>query len=308
MNDVKYTDSSDFRCLEDMSLASMELGLVHMGKEDCKPYHAFSGIRTEYIIHFIISGNGFYSVDGTTYQLSRDQMFLIYPESPVVYCSDANEPWTYFWIGFRGFRSEAILRQCGFDKNRLVLPSPPKEKLLSCFNELFDHIVQDYASSLYRESMLLKLLSLLVETRQENTRGEDDTSLFNKNRHLDAAIEYINTHYMKPISVSDISSHVGISQGYLNQIFSQHAKMSIQQYLIDFRMYKAANLLAAKDYSIKEISNMVGYQDQLVFSKAFKKKFDMSPRNYREYKGAIEAPLTVRASRPNITIEEPGKK
>ena len=299
MNSVKYTDESDFRCLEDMSLASMELGLVHMGKEICKPYHAFSGVRTEYIIHFVISGKGFYSVDGVTTPIASGQMFLIYPGSNIVYCSDVNDPWTYFWIGFRGFRSEAILKQCGFDKNRLVLPAPEATLLITYFDELFDHIVQDYAGSLYREAMLLKLLSLLVSTRQQYVTDADDSdTLLNKNRHLDAAIEYINTHYMKPISISDISSHVGISQGYLNQIFTQHAKMSIQQYLIEFRMYKAANLLVGNDYSIKEISNMVGYTDQLVFSKAFKKKFDLSPKNYRAYRNAVKSPMTIRKSRP----------
>ncbi|SFL36283.1 AraC-type DNA-binding protein [Lachnospiraceae bacterium KH1T2] len=289
---VKYTVNSDFRCLEDMSLASMELELVHMGKEKCKPYHAFSGIRTEYIIHFITSGKGFYSVDGVTYPLTAGQMFLICPGNPVVYCSDVNDPWTYMWIGFKGFRSKAILTQCGFEKNRLVLPSPSKEDLQACFNELFDHVVQDYASSLYREAMLLKLLSLLVSTRKQHiTDGEENGTPFNKNRHLDLAIEYINTHYMKSISVSDISKHVGISQGYLNQIFTQHANMSIQKYLIEFRMYKAANLLVGSDFSIKEISNMVGYQDQLVFSKAFKKKFEMSPKSYRVYRNALENPI-----------------
>ncbi len=291
MMNVKYTNSQDFRCLEDMSLASMELGLIHMGKENCKPYHAFSGIRTEYIIHFVMSGKGFYSVDGVTYPISEGQMFLIYPDSEVVYCSDANEPWSYMWIGFRGFRSEAILKQCGFERNRLVLPSPDSEQLVECFDELFEHIVQDYASSLFRESILLKLMATLVKSRKEHESETEEESLLNKNRHLDSAIEYINNHYMKPISVTDISAHVGISQGYLNQIFSQHAHMSIQSYLIEFRMYKAANLLVGTDYSIKEISNMVGYQDQLVFSKAFKKKFDMSPQKYRAYRDVIESPM-----------------
>ncbi len=284
MVNVKYTNSQEYRCLEDMSLASMELDLMHMGKEQCKPYHAVSGIREEYIIHFVVSGTGFYSVNGANYSISAGQMFLVYPNTPIVYCADTNTPWSYMWIGFKGLRAEAILKQCGFTPNKLVLPSPKEEALNNCFDELFDHIVQDYASSLYRESILLKLMGLLVSTHQNNLNDNTDNSILNKNRHLDAAIDYINTHYMNEISVSDIAKHAGVSQGYLNQIFTKHANISIQNYLIDFRMYKAANLLMATDSSIKEISNMVGYQDPLVFSKAFKRKFNMSPKAYRDFR------------------------
>ena len=40
--------------------------------------------------------------------------------------------------------------------------------------------------------------------------------------------------------------------------------------------------------SIKEVSNSVGYEDQLVFSKAFKKKFGMSPKNYKTHKEMMD--------------------
>ncbi len=129
---VKYTNSQDYRHLEELSQASMELDLIHMGKEQCQPYHACSAAREEYIIHFILSGKGFYSVDGVTYSLHEGQMFLIRPGIEVVYCADMNDPWCYMWIGFRGLRTDAILKQCGFSSARPVLPSPDEEKLMEC--------------------------------------------------------------------------------------------------------------------------------------------------------------------------------
>lgn len=236
-----------------------------------------------------MSGAGFYSVDGVTYSLHAGQMFLIRPGTPTVYCADMNDPWSYMWIGFRDFRANAILKQCGFAQNRPVLPSPDEDKLMECFDELFDHIVQDYASSLYRESILLKLMSLLVNTRQEYLKKEGTQDEFlGKNPDLDTAIEYINTHYMKNISVTDIAEHVGISQGYLNRIFNERANLTVQNYLLQFRMYKAANLLVGSTLSVKEIADHVGYTDQLVFSKAFKRQFGVSPKNYRVYRDPLE--------------------
>ena len=59
-------------------------------------------------------------------------------------------------------------------------------------------------------------------------------------------------------------------------------------YNIDYKMHKAANLLVSTSLSVKEIANNVGYEDQLVFSKAFKKKFGMSPKNYKTHKEMMD--------------------
>ena len=59
-------------------------------------------------------------------------------------------------------------------------------------------------------------------------------------------------------------------------------------------MHKAANFLVSTTMPIKEIADQVGYNDQLAFSKAFKNKFGMSPKNYRTYKDELE----TRKNRP----------
>ena len=64
--------------------------------------------------------------------------------------------------------------------------------------------------------------------------------------------------------------------------------MSAQTFLIDYKMHKAASLLVSTSLSVKEIANNVGYEDQLVFSKAFKKKFGMSPKNYKTHKEMMD--------------------
>ena len=89
------TDKYPSICLEDFSEASMEITLVHVGREDCRPYHAVSASRNEYILHFILSGEGFYSANGNTWYLGPGQMFLIYPDNPVVYCSNAINPYSF---------------------------------------------------------------------------------------------------------------------------------------------------------------------------------------------------------------------
>lgn len=63
-------------------------------------------------------------------------------------------------------------------------------------------------------------------------------------------------------------------------IFSlEHVK---QEYLSNFRLTRAAELLKLTDYTIESIAISCGYRDPLVFAKAFKKKYGASPMRYRK--------------------------
>lgn len=88
---------------------------------------------------------------------------------------------------------------------------------------------------------------------------------------------------------------IGISRAYLNHLFKKEYNMSAQEFLIDFRMRKAAYLLTNTDQPVKEVAQNAGYRDALVFSKAFKKRFTVSPQNYRLYRQELE----VRDKRPD---------
>jgi AraC family transcriptional regulator of arabinose operon len=88
--------------------------------------------------------------------------------------------------------------------------------------------------------------------------------------------------------VTDITDYVGISRTYLTQIFQKELGLSVQTFLIDYRMHKAANLLLSTNQSISDVSTNVGYDDALAFSKSFKKKFGLSPKNYRSQKEEMD--------------------
>ena len=105
MKVAAYTSTSSFQVLEGLAEPSLELSVMHVGIAECKPFHTCSDPRHEYIIHFVMSGKGFYSARGTTEALGAGQMFLIVPEEPIVYGSDRFDPWTYAWIGFKGQRA-----------------------------------------------------------------------------------------------------------------------------------------------------------------------------------------------------------
>lgn len=285
MPNVKYTDSATFRCLENLKEASIDINLIHTGKEHCSPGHICSRPREEFIIHFVLEGAGFYSAGGQTWSLTPGQMFLIYPDEPITYGADETYPWSYAWIGFKGIRANSLVSQCGFSKNQLVLPSPDSKIITKYIDHILDHKQLSKANDARRLAYLNLLLAELIDFHEKLYAQDKKHSKYAYSTavYTELAIEYIKNMYQHGIGISDIADNIGISRAYLNSAFQKELGISAQTFLIDYKMHKAASLLMSTGLSVKEVSNQVGYDDQLVFSKAFKKKFGMSPKNYKTH-------------------------
>ncbi|WP_455503462.1 response regulator transcription factor [Blautia sp.] len=93
-------------------------------------------------------------------------------------------------------------------------------------------------------------------------------------------IAYIEKNYMYRLTLASISANVNLSSSYLCRVFKSEVGTSITSYLNNLRIRKAATLIKEQDLSLKEISAMVGIDDQLYFSRLFKKCMGISPSEY----------------------------
>ena len=84
------------------------------------------------------------------------------------------------------------------------------------------------------------------------------------------------------ISVEDIASTCGLNRSYFGKIFKNAVGKSPQEFLLNYRMIKACELLKLTQLSIGDISSAVGYDNQLHFSRAFKNIYGISPRDWRK--------------------------
>lgn len=95
--------------------------------------------------------------------------------------------------------------------------------------------------------------------------------------------EFIQKNFMNDtLSVKDISEHVYLSTSYVCTLFKTETQQTLNQYITDYRMEKAKQLLSDPRYKITDISSKVGYSDGNYFSKSFKKIVGLSPSEYRE--------------------------
>ena len=95
--------------------------------------------------------------------------------------------------------------------------------------------------------------------------------------------DFISSHYSdSSLSVKDISEYVNLSTSYLCTFFKNGAGVTLNQYITEYRLEKAKQLLADPRYRITDISSAVGYSDGNYFSKSFRKYTGLSPSEFRE--------------------------
>lgn len=119
---------------------------------------------------------------------------------------------------------------------------------------------------------LYKFTKLVADTKK--TR--------NFSSYTEQCKDYISQNYHHKIYLEDIAEAIGISQGHLSRIFRQDTGEKIQDYILKFRVKRAANLLKYSDATLSEISDYVCFNSQSHFGSVFKEFMKMTPRQYRE--------------------------
>lgn len=131
---------------------------------------------------------------------------------------------------------------------------------------------------------LIKVKTQLEDVQSYYTEIFDTTMSRCAPEQIASALqEYIASNYMSEINLHHISENLNYSSGYLTKIFYQYYNITPGRYIIMLRMCEAKKLLLSNpDLTIKQIGDIVGYQDQSYFSRIFKKQVGISPFEYRE--------------------------
>ncbi|MEG0289155.1 MAG: AraC family transcriptional regulator [Carnobacterium sp.] len=250
------------------------------GHEQCVSNHSFGpAIREYFILHIILTGKGQLEVGDNQFHLHEGQFFILYPNTTSYYKADAADPWEYGWIGFDGRTVEKLFEQMGL-------------------NELFPvGDVQDFANS---KELLLTILAadpfdfnsriklqgyfylLLANLSKKDEYGIQKIGNVNKQvDYTQQVIRYIKENYWDvDFRVAHIADQLSLNDSYLTSIFKKITYRTPKEYLLDYRIQKSREYLEATDLSIAEVAYAVGYKNSVSFTRIFKKKMLMTPREY----------------------------
>lgn len=269
-HEYKYSFKNQFRTMASMSV-------YRTGHQQCNEnYHRGLEIRDFYMIHFIMEGCGVYTLNGKQYPVKKGQAFLIYPSIPIDYQADQEEPWEFCWVGFNGNDARLLMNAVGFTLQNPVITLKDPARMQDLLFQIYycrGHRPHEFITM---TAKLYELIAFLIQEAGDNLDAQSCSGI----EHVQRACDYIASHYQDPISINDIANYTGICRSHLYRIFKTHLSISPVQYLTEFRIREACNLMNHRRLPVKAIAYAVGFSDPLYFSSVFKKMFGQTPTEY----------------------------
>ena len=137
------------------------------------------------------------------------------------------------------------------------------------------------ASPMYLEAKVTECLSLFMR----ETEGKEPVNAkivgFSDRDKIYQARDIICSEYLNPPSLHDLALRVGTNECTLKAGFKEAFRTTVFNYLFDYRMNIAIHYLLDTNKSIGEVAGLVGYEHQAHFCTAFKRKFNVTPAEYR---------------------------
>ena len=233
-----------------------------------KPHH-----HTGFEMHFITDGFQEYEVNGRRYTLESGCFLIIYPgvSHTVIYSAPHTKKYSIT-----------------FDKH--------SEKSQDCFlGTINDRILGNF-DYIYNEALLKKEISTtLIENnileilvwafRLSGMEEKKNTQKQEENVFISLAKRYIDDNIEKAPSVEEVSKYCYLSTKQLTRIFNRFEGVSPGEYIINGRIAKIKKMLADDSFSLKQISEIMNFNNEYYFNAFFKKNFGMPPGEYRKMLG-----------------------
>ncbi|MBF0779179.1 AraC family transcriptional regulator [Streptococcus cuniculi] len=260
---------------------NVDLNVDHYGAEQCDKNYSFGpSIRNNYVLHFIVSGKGRFTVKGKTTNLQAGDLFILPQNEVTFYQADAEEPWSYIWVGFSGTRAQAILQQTQL-LDSYFLHSTLTSPILATMQKITQLPIHklNIINELSLVGQLQILLAQLIDEFPKEHLYEANHLTQN---YVQQAIKMIHNFYNTPLKVAEIAEKLSLNRSYLYKIFKKETGYAIKEYILQVKMERSCELLLHPDLSITEVAYSVGYLDPLAFSSVFKHYFHLSPSDYRK--------------------------
>lgn len=257
-----------------------DLSFYSAGYEECAPGYGYGPkYRPYHLIHFVVRGKGTLHINEHIFHVSAGDCFLIPAGKVSYYEASKTDPWCYAWANFLGINSQMYLYQLmSTSKDKYILHNLDTVKYKELIFKIMSMKGNSTSKYLLSNSIFLQILAMLFDEVKFSDNNLKKLSI------IDEIKFYLDVNYTEKVKLKDLARKFGIHPNYLTRMFHAKYGISPKQYLTSLRLYRACKLLTTTDLSIAIIASSLGFDDQFIFSKVFKKEYDMSPSVYRKEK------------------------
>ncbi len=251
-----------------------------------KAWHHFRERKepiSQFVFIYCMEGAGWYKIGEHEYAVTANQYFILPAGVGHSYGADENDPWTIYWIHFKG----KLASHFGKLSTRPIEIKPGINSRISnridLFEEIFRTLEMGYSHEnlLYACSIFYHYLGTLryLQQYRDVARNEEQ-----KNDIVTAAIHFMRENIEKKLTLQEIAEHTGYSSSHFSVLFSKRTGYAPLAYFNQLKIQKACQLLDFTDMKINQICYKIGIEDTYYFSRLFSKIMEMSPREYKKMK------------------------
>ena len=273
--DGRYRDLTNFTSDEYLHINSCGISYMrYTEKPRTTKFYRPDG-RVDWHFLLVTSGGLIAEIDGKEYHLKVGDGLFYRPNDTQCYTVwvDENQPYEqHLYVHFCGKVANEVLNKAGFDRSA-VIPNAPGEA-----KRIFESLMLCYrlGDEITAVGNLLRLIALL----SQKPRATQNVG----SRLILSEAEFISSHYSEEIDLNACAERCGFSRSRFTHLFTEILGISPYRYQQKFRLEQACELLCSSTLPISEVSESVGFDDALYFSRLFKKRFGVTPSEYRSGK------------------------
>ncbi len=235
--------------------------------------------RLDFQLLYIAAGKAHFHFDGKEQIVTAGHMVLYRPKEPQKYEYYGEDQTEVYWVHFTGGNVTNILRSYGLTDDKHVFHCGSGLDYRNLFRTMINELQmckENYAEML---EMCLRQIFIMLQRYFINSSKTDNARVVEE---IDKATLYFNEHYSEDISIDEYAQNNHVSVSWFIRNFKHCTGSTPMQYILSKRIYNAEILLQDSTYNITEISEIVGYENPLYFSRIFKKVKGLSPSEYRK--------------------------
>ncbi len=235
-------------------------------------------------IEIVLSGEGSQVINGIERQIKKGDLYLLTPYDCHEY--KIEKPLEIYGVMFDEhlispdlYKRILLVKSLG----KLVYRNFDGQKF-TMLKYYFEQIIEEENSArqssknvFLSETKISRIIDcIIIELLKEidEVEAADKTYIYN-------AVSYVYQHFSEPISLSCVAKHLNLSEPYTSRLFKFNIGRTFKELVIDLRMMYAQRLLADTDLMISQICYNCGFSSYPNFERAFKKKYNMTPEQWR---------------------------
>jgi AraC-like DNA-binding protein len=243
---------------------------VHFVLETKEQVYTGLRLKSLYTVYFVLQGTGKLHTRGEVLPLKQGDVFFSFPAEP--FAIESVSDFQYMYISFLGARGNRIMDKLGISA---------KAPLYTDCGELetvWDQGLHSPAelSDIASEAVLLHTFAYLGGRLPEFSAHEEGRTDL-----ISMIQKYVDEHFSDPdFSLERLGSDLKYNKKYLSTVFKRHVGVGIVEYLHTVRIQQACTMLKQGFTSVSDVALRCGYPDAQYFSKVFKRRMSISPREY----------------------------